>query len=105
MTNSDNAAMARVFVTRRLPGPALTRLEQPRDDRLARRLPPPARGAARQAASADGLLTLLTDRVDAALIDAAPGLVAVSNYAVGVDNIDLAAATPAGSRSETPPMC
>jgi glyoxylate reductase len=41
-------------------------------------------------------LTLLTDRVDAALIERCPRLRAISNYAVGVDNIDLDAATRRG---------
>jgi lactate dehydrogenase-like 2-hydroxyacid dehydrogenase len=89
--------MARVFVTRRLPGPALERLEQLHETTVwPERLPPPAAVLRDWATTADGLLTLLTDRVDADLIDAAPRLVAVSNYAVGVDNIDLAAATRRG---------
>jgi glyoxylate reductase len=50
----------------------------------------------KRAAEADGLLTLLTDRVDAALIEASPRLRAISNYAVGVDNIDVNAATSRG---------
>jgi glyoxylate reductase len=45
-----------------------------------------------RAAAADGLLTMLTDRVDAELLDAAPGLRAIANLAVGTDNIDLEAA-------------
>ncbi len=41
-------------------------------------------------AGADGILSLLTSRVDDALLDAAgPQLRVVANYAVGVDNIDL----------------
>jgi glyoxylate reductase len=44
-------------------------------------------------ADADGLLCLLTDRVDAALLDAAPRLRAISVLAVGTDNVDLEAAT------------
>ncbi len=44
----------------------------------------------------EGLLSLLTDRVDAELIAAAPQLRAISNYAVGVDNVDVAAATERG---------
>jgi glyoxylate reductase len=39
----------------------------------------------------DGLITLLTDKVDAPLLDAAPSLRAVSNVAVGYDNIDVRA--------------
>lgn len=43
-----------------------------------------------------GLVCQLTDRVDAALLDAAPGIKVVSNVAVGFDNIDLEAATERG---------
>jgi glyoxylate reductase len=48
------------------------------------------------AAEADALVTLLSDRVDAALLDALPWLRVVSNHAVGVDNVDVAAATERG---------
>ncbi|MGH2395420.1 MAG: 2-hydroxyacid dehydrogenase, partial [bacterium] len=41
----------------------------------------------------DGLLSLLTDRVDDELMDLAPDLKIVSNLAVGFDNIDVPAAT------------
>lgn len=45
----------------------------------------------------DGLLCLLTDRIDAEVMDAAgPGLKVISNHAVGFDNIDVAAATVRG---------
>ena len=45
----------------------------------------------------DGLLCLLTDRIDAEVMDAAgPGLKVISNHAVGFDNIDVAAATERG---------
>jgi glyoxylate reductase len=89
--------MARVFVTHRLPGEALARLEQRHQTTIwEERLPPPADVLREQAATADALLTLLTDRVDAELIEASPRLVAVSNYAVGVDNIDLPAASARG---------
>jgi lactate dehydrogenase-like 2-hydroxyacid dehydrogenase len=45
---------------------------------------------------AEGLLSQLTEKVDEALFEVCPGLRAVSNYAVGVDNVDLAAATARG---------
>jgi phosphoglycerate dehydrogenase-like enzyme len=45
---------------------------------------------------ADGLFTLLTIKVDQALLDKAPRLKVVSNMAVGVDNIDLEACTQRG---------
>lgn len=44
---------------------------------------------AAEAGGADGLLTMLTDRVDTALLDSAPALRIVSQMAVGVDNIDV----------------
>ncbi|HYN50217.1 MAG TPA: D-glycerate dehydrogenase, partial [Thermoleophilaceae bacterium] len=44
----------------------------------------------------EGLLSLLTDPVDAELIEAAPALRAISNYAVGTDNVDLDAASERG---------
>jgi glyoxylate reductase len=89
--------MARVFVTRRLPGPALQRLAKHHEVEVWPGELPPDRGAlAAGVAAADGLLSLLTDRVDAALIDGAPHLRAIANYAVGVDNIDLDAARQRG---------
>jgi gluconate 2-dehydrogenase len=51
---------------------------------------------ARRAAGKDGLLCCLTDRVDAALLEAAPGLKAVANIAVGYNNIDVTACTARG---------
>jgi glyoxylate reductase len=44
-----------------------------------------------------GLVAMLTDRVDAELLDrAGPGLRVVANYAVGYDNLDLDACTARG---------
>jgi glyoxylate reductase len=84
--------MARVFVSRRLPGPALDQLAAAHEVTVwPDRLPPPRAELLAGVADAEGLLSLLTDRVDVALLDAAPHLRAISNYAVGVDNIDLAA--------------
>lgn len=48
-------------------------------------------------AGVDGLLALLTDRVDGELLDrAGPQLKVVSNYAVGFDNVDVAVCTARG---------
>jgi glyoxylate reductase len=89
--------MARVFVTRELPFPALDRLRAAHDvDVWPDADPPPPDALRERAAAADGLLTMLTDRVDAALLDAAPGLRAIANLAVGTDNIDLEAAAARG---------
>jgi glyoxylate reductase len=89
-----NPAMARVFVTRRLPGPALERLRAVHETEVwPERLPPPRAELLTRTAEADGVLSLLTDAIDAELIDNAPRLRAISNYAVGTDNVDLDAAT------------
>lgn len=89
--------MARVFVTRDLPGPALDRLRERHEvDLWPERLPPPYAELRHRTATAEGLLSLLTDRVDAELIAGAPDLRAIANYAVGYDNIDLAAAAARG---------
>ncbi len=89
--------MARCFVTRSLPGTALDRLRERHDvDVWPERLPPSYEELAARAAAVDGLLTLLTDRVDAALIEHCPDLRAISNYAVGYDNVDIDAAAARG---------
>ena len=60
-------------------------------------LPPPRAALLRRVAGCDGILTLLTDRVDDELLDAAgPQLRVVSNYAVGHDNVDVAACARRG---------
>jgi glyoxylate reductase len=58
--------------------------------------PIPRRALRAGVGNADGLLCLLTDRVDADLLAAAPRLRAVANCAVGYDNVDLAAAAARG---------
>jgi glyoxylate reductase len=87
----------RVFVTRALPGGAINRLAAEHDVEVwPERLPPPREQMLARVHEVEGLLALLTDRVDAELMDAAPNLRAISNYAVGVDNIDVDAATARG---------
>lgn len=82
--------MARVFITRSLPFPAVAELAERHDvDVWEGELPPPPDQLRARAADADALLTMVTDRVDAALFDAAPNLRVVANLAVGSDNIDL----------------
>jgi glyoxylate reductase len=89
--------MARVFVSRQLPGPAVERLTQAHDTTIwPERLPPSYAQLREHAAGADGLLTLLTDRIAEPLLDAAPKLRAISNYAVGYDNVDVGAARARG---------
>lgn len=86
--------MAIVHVTRQLPGDALQRIPDAGHQLVVRRdqMPPSPAELRRIAADADALITTLADRVDAELLDAAPRLKVVANYAVGADNIDVQAA-------------
>ncbi len=89
--------MNKIYVTRMLPESALDRLNgavewsvNP-DDRVLDRDELLA-----AVADVDGLLSLLTDTIDAELFDAAPNLKIVANYAVGYNNIDVEEATRRG---------
>jgi glyoxylate reductase len=88
----------KVYVTRRIPEDGLDLLRQTCEVEVWAGDMPPARevllGGVR---GVDGLLCLLTDAIDGELMDRAGSqLKVVSNYAVGHDNIDLAAATGRG---------
>ena len=82
---------SRVFITRRVPDRVRAELERSfTADVHDEELPPPREELLSRAATCDGLLTMLTDRVDAELLDAAgPQLRVVANYAAGLDNVDL----------------
>ena len=81
------------YVTRTLPRPALDRLAEATELRVWEEDRPIPRDKLLSAvAEADGLLSMLTERIDDELFDAAPRLRVVSNLAVGHDNVDLEAA-------------
>ena len=87
----------KVFVTRALPGGAIERLAAEHEVEIwSEPLPPPRDEMLARVRGTEGLLALLTDRVDAELMDTASSLRAISNYAVGVDNVDVDAATARG---------
>jgi glyoxylate reductase len=87
----------KVFVTRRIPDEGLSRIAAACDvDLWPDRLPPPADVLAARVKDCDGLVSLLTDRVDGPLLDAAPRLKVASNYAVGFNNVDVPACTARG---------
>jgi glyoxylate reductase len=90
--------VARAFVTRQLPGDALERLRAAGHevDVWPERQPPSPVALRQRTADAEALLCMLTDVVDAELLDAAPRLRAIANFAVGSDNIDLDAARARG---------
>jgi glyoxylate reductase len=88
----------RVFVSRRIPDAGLDPIAAACEiDVWEDELPPSRETLLARVAGCDGILTLLTDRVDDALLAAAgPGLKVVSNYAVGYDNVDVAACARRG---------
>jgi glyoxylate reductase len=92
-------AKPRVFVSRRIPAVGLDLIAPHCDaDVWPEPLPPSDAVLRDRVRECEGLVSLLTDRVDAALLDAAPKLKVVSNFAVGFNNVDLAAATKRGVR-------
>lgn len=91
------AVKAKVFVTRIIPDAGLDRIKSECNAEIwADPLPPPHAVLRQKIADCDGLVSLLTDRIDAALLDAAPRLKVVSNFAVGFNNVDVPAATARG---------
>jgi glyoxylate reductase len=91
-------AKPKVFVTRviRDKGLELVR-DNCQADIWPEELPPSREELLERVRGVEGLLCLLTDRIDGEVLDAAgPGLKVISNHAVGFDNIDVAAATVRG---------
>jgi glyoxylate reductase len=86
-----------VYVTYPIPDPGLPILREHFEVRLHdSETKPTADEIADAAAGCPGILTLIRDLIDAALMDRLPGLRAIANYGVGYDNIDIAAATERG---------
>jgi glyoxylate reductase len=87
----------RVLLTRRIPSAAFTRLAASCDVDLhdGPQAIDPA-DLKRRLADRQGLICLLTDRIDGSVIDAAPQLKVVANVAVGYDNIDVPAVKSRG---------
>jgi len=87
----------KVFVTRKIPELGLDKIRAACDAEIwPGQLPPTADVLREKIADCDGLLSLLTERIDGPLLDAAPRLKVVSNYAVGFNNIDVPACTQRG---------
>lgn len=88
-----------MLVTRSLPGGAVERLAREADvDLWPEALPPPRAEIEARIRECDGIVSLLTDPMDAAMMDLAPRLRVISNCATGVDNIDVVAAAARGIR-------
>ncbi len=85
--------MPQVFASRRFPDRIRAELERSFDlDVHDDEWPPERNALLRHVAGKDGLMLMLSDRVDDGLLDAAgPQLRIVANYSVGIDNVDLEA--------------
>ena len=89
------ASRPRVLLTRRIPSSIFSKLEAACDVQLEETALTPEQLRDR-IRDKQGLISVLTDRVDDALLDAAPDLKVVANIAVGYDNIDVPAASRRG---------
>src|SRR5262249_22226825 len=91
------AVKPKVFVSRVIPEVGLNRIKQLCAAEIwTEPLPPPYAVLRQKIAACEGLVALLTDKIDEALLDGAPRLKVISNYAVGFNNIDVPAATTRG---------
>jgi glyoxylate reductase len=88
----------KVFVTRRIPDAGMKMIQKEADiDLWEAPAPPEYSSLVHRAKGVDGLLCMLTDKIDANLMDAiGPQLKVISQVSVGIDNIDLGAATDRG---------
>ncbi len=87
-----------VFITRKLPKETVSQLEQiaeinmwPHEEKAV-----PREVLLTEIKKADGLLTMLSDKIDSELLDEAYSVKVIANLAVGYDNIDVAAAKQKG---------
>ena len=89
----------KIFVTRKIPGEHLEKLKEEGHEVVVSEFSRPLTGEelVERVKGVDAILSLLTDRIDGDLMDAAgPQLKVISNYAVGFDNIDVTGATDRG---------
>jgi len=89
----------KIFVTRKIPGEHLEKLKEAGHEAVVSEFNRPLTGEelVERVKGADAILSLLTDRIDGDLMDAAgPQLKVISNYAVGFDNIDVTGASDRG---------
>lgn len=88
----------KVYVTRIIPEPGLSMIKECCDVEIhqSKEWPPSREELIEKVKDKDGLLCLLTDKIDAEVMDAAPNLKVISTYSVGFDHIDIEAATKRG---------
>src|SRR5690242_19338138 len=89
--------LPKVFVTRIIPDAGLALIKSACDAEIwPEPLPPSAAILQDRLAHVEGLVSLLTDKLDAAVLDKAPRLKVISNFAVGFNNVDVKACTERG---------
>lgn len=85
--------MAKIFVTRHVPGPGLQMLKDAghelKINEEDRPLTEDELNSELSSGNYDGVLSLLTDKIDAKVFDSSPSVKVYSNYAVGFNNIDV----------------
>jgi len=88
----------KVYVTRKLPGPALSMLSKQCDVTVHKGTMPPTRNEIlKRVSGKDGILCTLSDRIDEEVMDAAgPSLQIISSYSTGFEHIDVGEATKRG---------
>ncbi len=87
----------KVYITRRIAQEALDMIAPVTDMEMwPQETPPPYDVLLKKVQDVEGLLALLTDKIDTGLMKAAPKLKVISNLAVGYDNIDIPEATRRG---------
>jgi glyoxylate reductase len=87
----------KVYVTRELPERGLRIIKERFDTEVwPEYAPPPKKTIIEKAKNVDALATLLSDKIDSEVFDAAPKLKMVAQLAVGFDNIDVQEATKRG---------
>jgi len=98
-------AKPKIYVTRQLFPEAIKIVEEVAEVEIfeGENNPIPRDLLLKKARGVDGLIPLLTDRIDAELMDQADKLKVVSNYAVGYNNIDVDEATKRGIRVTNTP--
>jgi len=87
----------KLFMTRKIPERGLKKIKEHFEvDLWPEEAPPPKEVIIERVKDVDALVPLLTDPIDAEVMDSAPKLRIISQYAVGYDNIDVNAATKRG---------
>jgi glyoxylate reductase len=93
----DIVPKPKVYVTRELPERGLKTIKERFDAEVwPEYAPPPKKTIIEKAKDVDALATLLSDKIDAEVFDAAPKLKMIAQLAVGFDNVDVQEATKRG---------